>query len=109
MTEAHSEPALGPPPSAEVVSIEYAAALIDDVRTTIATLERQLEAALQLSSNSGPVVPSPVAAEHAPLADDLLRLADEYRAEAEAHAARVLADARTRAAAVLAAAEGPAT
>ncbi len=98
MTE-HATATVGLPPAFDVVPVDAARALMDQVRTAISDLERELEEASQQADDAetraiqpelGDVVTS--------VRDDLRRMAEWLLSEAEAHAVHVRDDARTRAA-----------
>lgn len=87
---------VGPPPAIDVVSVEAAQALIDEVHASIRALEHELEVVRQKATEAERRSTMAPTVDEAVL-EELRRMADNFRADAKADAARVVDDARRRA------------
>lgn len=92
-----------PPPAVDVVPIDAARTLTDEVRRTIIALEGELaRAQVEADEAEVPATSAPVVAATETVARERLRrMAGELRADAETYAVQVCDDARSRATAMI--------
>lgn len=103
------DPTFQPPPSFDVVDVETAQSLINDVRASLDALELELDAAEREADEAESRAlgaPEPSSGAN-PLVAEFRDLAEQVRAAARADAARILQEARNEAANLLGA-SGPA-